>query len=126
MISPHIQYLSKQNITWLLHPTIFILNEKNIKIWKISCNQATFNEKKILILHGYVYITKIVNNTYTQSIITNQAIVNLIDQNIITNNKTIIQGYCFYSIGSKMYFDLKTQTIKLFGEIYTQYAIKKN
>lgn len=122
--SSRVQYCEDQKITWFLHPSIYILNKRNIIIWKIICDKATLNNQKILMLNGCVCINKILNEKCTQSIITNQAIINLLDQSMITNNITIIHGYHFYSIGSKMCSDLKTQTIKLFGKIYTRYEIK--
>lgn len=120
------QYFSNQKNTFFVYPNISILNKKNVTTWKISCNQATLNHKKKLVLNGCVYINKILNNKCTQSIITNQAVINLINYNIATNNKTIIHGDCFYSVSSKMYFDFKKQIITLSDKIYTQYEIKKN
>lgn len=121
IISSYIQYWENKKITWFLNPKIFLLNEKNIIILEILCNQAKLNYKKSLILDGYVYINKMLNNKHIQSIITNYAIINFINQDITTKTKTIIHDYAFYSIGSELYFNLNTQKIDLCGKVYTQY-----
>lgn len=121
----HIQYLPNHKTICFIYPKITIFNEKNIAIWHIKCNQAQLYHKKKLNLNGCVFINHITKNIYTQSIITNQLFIDLINQYMISNNKTIIHGYCFYSVGSQMNTNLKTQTIKLFGKIYTQYEIKQ-
>lgn len=120
----HIQNFVDEKSIGFKELEIFIFNEKNIPIWKISCDQAQLIEQKFIDLCGYVYINKIVNNKCTESIITKQVLMNLEDQNISSNSKTIIHGSYFYSISSKMYVDLETHTIRLFGKIYTQYEIE--
>lgn len=122
--SDHIQYLNDEKIIWFIRPEILIYLKNNIPIWKISCDQAKLIQKNIFDLYGYVHINRIINNKSAESIITKQVLINLIDQNMISNDTTIIHGYCFYSIGSKMYVDFKIQKIELFGKIYTQYEIK--
>lgn len=124
--SSQIQYFEDQKRVWILYPQIFILNKYNIPIFEISCNQAILSHKKLLILKGYVFINKKLNKKYTESVITNRATINLIDQVIISKKHVIIHSNDFYSVGSNLYIDLKTQTIKLFGTIYTRYEIKKN
>lgn len=122
----HITYLHGEKIIWFTSPEITIFYKHTTPIWKISCKQAKLIEKNVLDLYGYVYINKIINNKCTQSIISNHVLINFIDQNMVSNDKTIIHGYYFYSIGSEMYVDFKTQIIKLFGKIYTQYEIKRS
>lgn len=116
----HVQYSAEQKCTWIVQPKISIVNESNIVVWSVTCDQAIFYVEKILILNGCVCINRIVDDKNYQSIITNYAVINLINQNMTTNNKTIIHGNCFYSVGSAMCVNLIIQKIKLFGNVYTE------
>lgn len=120
----HMQYLKDKKVICFIEPEIIIFNKKNISIWHISCSHAKLIDKDVLDLCGYVHISKIFNNKYVESIITKRVLINLTDQNMISNDKTIIHGCYFYSVSTKMYVDFNTQIIKLFGKIYTQYEIK--
>ncbi|ADV33457.1 conserved hypothetical protein [Candidatus Blochmanniella vafra str. BVAF] len=125
LTATYIQCYPNTQIIEFTQPNITIFNKKNIIIWTIKCNKAQLNYKKILNLTGYVSINKIMQNTRdTQSIITNQISINLIKQNMLSNNKTIVHGSCFYSIGTKMSAKLNTKQIKLFDSTYTQYEYK--
>ncbi|URJ23183.1 LPS export ABC transporter periplasmic protein LptC [Blochmannia endosymbiont of Camponotus sp. C-003] len=119
-----IQHFSNQKITWFMYPSITSFNNKNIPTWKIIANQAKLNSEQTLHLYGYVHINNLINNTCFQSIITNQATINLITQDIISNETVIIHGHYFYSVGMKMYANLHTQTAKLIDNAQTCYEIQ--
>ncbi|URJ28122.1 LPS export ABC transporter periplasmic protein LptC [Candidatus Blochmannia vicinus (nom. nud.)] len=119
-----IQHFSDQKIIWFIRPDVTAFNEKNAPIWKITANQARLNHEKTLHLYGNVHMNSLIDNTYFQSIETNQAIINLITQDIIANKKVIIHGHYFYSVGMKMHANLHTQTIKLIDSTQTYYEIQ--
>ncbi|WP_159714916.1 LPS export ABC transporter periplasmic protein LptC [Blochmannia endosymbiont of Camponotus nipponensis] len=119
-----IQYFSDQQITWFIYPNVTAFDEKNIPTWKITANQAKLSYEKILHLYEYVYVTNLKNNACFQSIETNQATINLITQDFISNEKVIIHGHCFYSIGMKMDANLHTQTAKLIDNTQIYYDIQ--
>ncbi|URJ29748.1 LPS export ABC transporter periplasmic protein LptC [Blochmannia endosymbiont of Camponotus sp.] len=119
-----IQHFSNQKITWFKHPNVTAFNEKNTPIWKITANQARLDHGKILHLHGHVHMNNLIDSAYFQSIKTNQAIINLITQDIIADKKVIIHGRYFYSVGMKMHANLHTQTIKLIDSTQTYYEIQ--
>ncbi|AAZ40693.1 possible exported protein [Candidatus Blochmanniella pennsylvanica str. BPEN] len=120
-----IQHFSNQRITLFTCPSIIAFDDKNIPTWKITANQAKLSYKTTLHLYGYVYINNLIHNRYFQSIITNQAIINLITQDIISNKKVIIHGHYFYSIGMKIHANLHTQTAKLIDNVQTCYEIQR-
>lgn len=124
IISSVAKYYENSRVIQFLNPSILVLNKENIVIWQITCDKGLLKNNTTLFLNGCVCINRILNGKYFQSILTNQALINLIDQYVTTNTVTIIHGCCFYSIGSKMYFSFKTKKIKLFGNIYTQYEVK--
>ncbi|WP_320411727.1 LPS export ABC transporter periplasmic protein LptC [Candidatus Blochmanniella camponoti] len=119
-----IQHFSNQRITWFICPSIIAFDDKNIPKWKIIANQAKLSCEETLHLYGYVYINNLVHDGYFQSIITNQATINLITQDIMSNEKVIIHGHYFYSVGMKMHANLHTQTAKLFDNAQTCYEIQ--
>lgn len=119
-----IQRFSNQRITWLIYPSITAFDDNNIPTWKIIANQAKLSYEKTLHLYGYVYLNNLIHDAYFQSIITNQATINLITQDIISNEKVIIHGHYFYSVGMKMHANLHTQTAKLIDSAQTCYEIQ--
>lgn len=125
IITQNIKYLSDQNTIQLIHPNITIFDKKNIAIWKITSNHATvYHKQKILHLHGCIHINNLLKNTNLSSVITNQAIINLITNDIVSNTKVILHGNYFYSIGTQMHGNLYTKTIKLINNTYTCYEIQ--
>lgn len=124
LTAQHIRYSPNQKIFQLIQPNIILFNKKNSIVWKITSNHAILNyKKKIIDLQGYIYIDYKSKNTNFLSILTNQITINLITNNINSNNKVILHGYHFYSVGSKMQGNLYTKTIQLLNNTYTHYEM---
>lgn len=93
-------------------------------IWKITSKHAILHyEKKILQLYEYIHIYNPSKNTKFLSIIANQITIHLINNDIFSNNTTILHDYHFYSIGKQMRGNLYTKIIKLTDNTHTYYAI---
>lgn len=125
LIAKEIKHFPNRKIIQFIQPKITIFNAKNIAIWKIVSNQAIINHKqKTLYLNGYIDISNLSKNKSFQSIITNQATINLITKNICSNTIVIVHGYYFYSIGKKMNGNLHTKKMQLLNNTQTYYEIK--
>ncbi|URJ25135.1 LPS export ABC transporter periplasmic protein LptC [Candidatus Blochmannia ocreatus (nom. nud.)] len=120
----YVTHILHDKITWFTNPKITIFDKKNIPIWRITANKAALNYNKILFLHGCVDIRNLVQHTSLQSIISNQAIINLTTQSVIMNTKVTVYGTNFFSISTKMHANLYTQTAIFIDDVKTYYDIQ--
>ncbi|CUR53695.1 Lipopolysaccharide export system protein LptC [Serratia symbiotica] len=116
---------NKKNELNMLNKVIIGFFDKNSSnTWLICSNYAKLNHNKILYLYGNVIINNLNSILKIQKIKTNNAQINLINQNIFSNEKVIFYGKNFISYGMKMYGNLKTKKIELINNVKTKYNIQ--
>ncbi|VFP78977.1 Lipopolysaccharide export system protein LptC [Candidatus Erwinia haradaeae] len=123
------RYYSNDEISWFTNPVMIIYNENKLPTWIIKCNQAKLAKEKILFLYGNVIINSLMEITQLKYLQTETAKINLITQELTSENKVTLSGPDFFSTGMKMYGNLQKHTAQIIGKVRTTYGTnpeKKN
>lgn len=111
LVASHIQHFIGTKITKLHQPTIIIYHENQAPTWKLSSDTAKLTNNKILYLYGHVQVQNISNIFQIKQLTTNQAVLNLITQDVFSDEKTNLYGNRFHSIGMKLRGNFKKKTL---------------
>lgn len=126
IIADKTYYFSKSKINWFINPLLIIYNTKNIPYWRICANKAKLDGNTMLYLYGKVQIKSLSTTSVLQKFFAKNVFLNLITQDILSNNKVTIIGIDFQSVGVKMFGNLRTRTIELIENVKTCYELKND
>ncbi|XKM13896.1 LPS export ABC transporter periplasmic protein LptC [Orbaceae bacterium ac157xtp] len=119
--SQHAEYLENTKEAQFTAPFITLYNQNNNASWNITSNFATLTNDKKLILKGDVKLDNLLPDNQIQSILTNNANVDLITQIVTSNEKVTIQGTSFSSTGYRLYGNLREKKADILENVKTYY-----
>lgn len=123
LMASDVQYFSNADITWFNQPFATIYHENKMPSWTIRADRAKLTHEKILYLYGHVKVNNLNNTLQLKHIITDNAVINLVTQDIFSDNEVTLCGTGFNSAGIKMHSNLRNQTAELFEKVQTSYEI---
>lgn len=113
--------LKYPNVTWFTHPVMTFFDKKSVGIWEIKANKAKLTDSKILYLCGHVEINNLIELALLKKITTGNAKINLINQNISSNDNVKLYGVGFTVNSIRMQGNFRNQTVKLSKNVKTYY-----
>ncbi|VFP82264.1 LPS export ABC transporter periplasmic protein LptC [Candidatus Erwinia haradaeae] len=116
------RYYSNDEISWFTNPVMIIYNENKLPMWIIKSNQAKLTKEKVLFLYGNVIINSLMKITQLKHLQTETAKINLITQELTSENTVTLSGPAFFSTGMKMYGNLQKHTAQIIGKVRTTYG----
>ncbi|CUX96382.1 LPS export ABC transporter periplasmic protein LptC [Candidatus Doolittlea endobia] len=124
LVADHVAHFSEQQITWFTKPIATTFDDSIMPTWTVKADQAKLIQEKILYLYGHVQVDSLTDAVQLKRITTDNAVVNLITQDILSDNKVILHGTGFHSTGMKMRANLRNKTAELTEKVQTSYAIQ--
>ncbi|WP_348666614.1 LPS export ABC transporter periplasmic protein LptC [Arsenophonus symbiont of Ornithomya chloropus] len=121
LITNQAYYFSHQKKSCFIKPVLTIYNTKSIPIWKITADQAKLTDDNILYLHGNVQINNLNKNLNLKHILMKNSIINLITQDVISDDRVIIIGNGFKTISMKIHGNIKKHIAELDENVKTYY-----
>ncbi|GFN46712.1 LPS export ABC transporter periplasmic protein LptC [Candidatus Regiella insecticola] len=113
--------LDHSTVTWFTKPVMTLFDENAVGSWAIKADQAKLTDSKMLYLYGHVEVNNLTAISQLQKITTDNAEVNLINQNISSNDDVNLYGVGFTVNGMKMRGNLRNQTVELSEKVKTHY-----
>ncbi|WP_339056540.1 LPS export ABC transporter periplasmic protein LptC [Candidatus Regiella endosymbiont of Tuberolachnus salignus] len=113
--------LDHSTVTWFTKPVMTLFDENAVGSWAIKADQAKLTDGKMLYLYGHVEVNNLTAISQLQKITTDNAEVNLINQNISSNDDVNLYGVGFTVNGMKMRGNLRNQTVELSEKVKTHY-----
>jgi len=113
--------LDHSTVTWFTKPIMTLFDENAVGSWAIKADQAKLTDSKMLYLYGHVEVNNLTAISQLQKITTDNAEVNLINQNISSNDDVNLYGVGFTLNGMKMRGNLRNQTVELSEKVKTHY-----
>ncbi|EFL92304.1 hypothetical protein REG_0042 [Candidatus Regiella insecticola LSR1] len=113
--------LDHSTVTWFTKPVMTLFDENAVGSWEIKADQAKLTDGKMLYLYGHVEVNNLTAISQLQKITTDNAEVNLINQNISSNDDVNLYGVGFTVNGMKMRGNLRNQTVELSEKVKTHY-----
>ncbi|UAJ64836.1 LPS export ABC transporter periplasmic protein LptC [Candidatus Schneideria nysicola] len=115
------QFFLNRNTTYIISPITVLFSENNTRTWLITADQAILKDNNNLYLNGSIQFKNIIEIGIIQKLSMDNAVFNLLNKEIISENIVFLTGIGFQSIGMKLKGSLHDKTIELLEEVKTTY-----
>lgn len=124
LIAEHVQQFAIEQITWFTRPVATMYDEDKIATWTVKADRAKLTNDKLLYLYGHVEVDSLTPTSQLQHIRTESAVVNLVTQDVSSDDAVTLYGTGFNSKGMKMRGNLRNKTAELIEKVKTSYEIQ--
>lgn len=109
LIAQHVEYYSADAITWFTQPVLTTFDKDKIPDWSIKADKAKLTNDRMLYLYGHVEVNALTADAQLRKITTDNAQINLITQDVASDDQVTLYGTTFNSTGLKMRGNLTQQ-----------------
>ncbi|WP_312777044.1 LPS export ABC transporter periplasmic protein LptC [Pseudescherichia sp.] len=124
LIAKHVEYFSDQAVSWFTQPVLTTFDENKVPTWSIRSDKAKLTDDRMLYLYGHVEVNALTAESQLRKITTDNAQINLITQDVTSNDLVTLYGTTFNSSGLKMRGNLRSQNAELIEKVRTSYEIQ--
>lgn len=114
-----------QNITWFTKPVMILFDKVPEPDWSLKSDRAKLVDDNMLYLYGHVELDSLVPTSGLKKITTETAEINLITQDVSSNDTVTVYGDHFSSSGMKMRGNLRNREADLLEKVKTDYEVQK-
>ncbi|EIC86676.1 LPS export ABC transporter periplasmic protein LptC [Serratia sp. M24T3] len=125
LVSEQVKYYTTDLVSWFTNPVVTTYDpDTSVATWTIRSDRAKLTNDKMLYLYGHVQIDSLTPTTsQLQRIKTDNAQVNLVTQDVASDDEVYIYGTGFTSNGMRMRGNLRNKTAQLIEKVNTNYEI---
>ncbi|MBV4412990.1 LPS export ABC transporter periplasmic protein LptC [Enterobacteriaceae bacterium YMB-R22] len=124
LIADHIEHYSDTAISWFTRPVMTVYDTNKIETWSVRADRAKLTEDRMLYLYGNVEVNALTADSQLRKITTDNAQVNLVTQDVTSDDLVTLYGTTFNSRGLKMRGNLRKKTAELIEKVKTSYEIQ--
>ncbi|MEA9390345.1 LPS export ABC transporter periplasmic protein LptC [Acerihabitans sp. TG2] len=124
LVAEHVQQFAVEQVTWFTRPVATMYDENKIATWTVRSDRAKLTNDKMLYLYGHVEVDSLTDTSQLQHIRTDNAVVNLVTQDVSSDDEVTLSGIGFSSKGMKMRGNLRKKTAELLDKVKTSYEIQ--
>ncbi|BBQ82043.1 MULTISPECIES: LPS export ABC transporter periplasmic protein LptC [Enterobacteriaceae] len=124
LIAEHVEYFSDQSLSWFTRPVLTTFDAAKVPTWSIKADKAKLTNDRMLYLYGHVEINALTEDAQLRKITTDNAQVNLITQDVSSDDLVTLYGTTFNSSGLKMRGNLRSKNAELIEKVRTSYEIQ--
>lgn len=124
LISDKVTYFSADEVSWFDNPVATTYDENKVPTWTIRADKAKLTKDRMLYLYGHVEVNTLTQDSQLERIITDTAQVNLVTQDVTSDDQVTLFGRSFNSTGMKMRGNLRTKNAQLLEKVKTSYEIQ--
>ncbi|MRS14539.1 LPS export ABC transporter periplasmic protein LptC [Enterobacteriaceae bacterium RIT691] len=124
LIAEHVEYFSDQAITWFTRPVLTTFDTNKVPTWSIRSDKAKLTNDRMLYLYGHVEINALTPDSQLRKVTTDNAIVNLVTQDVSSDDLVTLYGTTFNSSGLKMRGNLRSKNAELIEKVRSSYEIQ--
>ncbi|MDR0806557.1 MAG: LPS export ABC transporter periplasmic protein LptC [Enterobacteriaceae bacterium] len=110
--------------TWFTKPVMITYDKDQTATWSVRSDRAKLTQDRMLYLYDNVEVNSLTTTSQLERIKTNSAVVNLITQDISSDDHVNLYGANFTSEGMKMRGNLRSKTAKLIEKVKTYYEVQ--
>ncbi|MET1452062.1 LPS export ABC transporter periplasmic protein LptC [Yersinia enterocolitica] len=125
LVAEEVQNFNAQQLTWFTRPVMTMFDENAVATWTVRADRAKLTDDKMLYLYSHVEVDSLTPDAQLQKIKTDNAQVNLITQDVSSDDEVTLFGVGFTSNGMKMRGNLRDKTAELIEKVKTSYEIQK-
>ncbi len=124
LVSDQVTYFSSEAVSWFDNPIMTTYDADKIPTWSVRSDKAKLTNDRMLYLYGHVEVNSLVKDAQLKRITTDNAQVNLVTQDVTSDDQVTLYGQGFNSTGMKMRGNLRTKTAELIEKVKTYYEIQ--
>ncbi|WP_435928883.1 LPS export ABC transporter periplasmic protein LptC [Dryocola sp. BD613] len=124
LVAEHVEYFSESAISWFTMPVMTQYDENKVATWSLRADRAKLTNDRMLYLYGNVVLTALTPDSQLRKITTDNAQVNLITQDVASDDLVTLYGTSFNSSGLKMRGNLRSKNAELIEKVRTSYEIQ--
>ncbi|KAB8306798.1 LPS export ABC transporter periplasmic protein LptC [Erwinia endophytica] len=124
LISDKVTYFSTDAVSWFDNPVMTTFDTNKIPTWSVRADKAKLTNDRMLYLYGHVEVNSLTQDAQLQRIKTDNAVVNLVTQDVASDDQVTLYGSSFNSTGMKMRGNLRKKTAELIEKVKTSYEIQ--
>ncbi|MGP6488504.1 LPS export ABC transporter periplasmic protein LptC [Duffyella gerundensis] len=125
LVSDKVTYFSSDGVSWFDKPVMTTYDENKVPTWSVKADKAKLTQDRMLYLYGHVEVNTLTQDSQLQRIKTDNAQVNLVTQDVTSDDQVTLWGTSFNSTGMKMRGNLRTKNAELIEKVKTSYEIQK-
>ena len=124
LIAQHVEYYSDQAVSWFTQPVLTTFDKDKIPTWSVKADKAKLTNERMLYLYGHVEVNALVPDSQLRRITTDNAQINLVTQDVTSEDLVTLYGTTFNSSGLKMRGNLRNKNAELIEKVRTSYEIQ--
>jgi len=124
LVSDKVTYFEDSGISWFDNPVMTTYDENKMPTWTIRADKAKLTKDRMLYLYGHVELNALAQDSQLERIKTDNAQVNLVTQDVASDDQVTLYGRSFSSTGMKMRGNLRTKNAELIEKVKTSYEIQ--
>ncbi|MGL9769620.1 MAG: LPS export ABC transporter periplasmic protein LptC [Sodalis sp. (in: enterobacteria)] len=127
LIADHVDFFANQKITLFIRPVATMFNENKVPTWTVKADKAKLiKDRMLLYLYGHVQVDNLTDASQLKRITTDKAMVNLVTQDVSSDEEVTLYGTDFNSTGMKMRGNLRNKTAELIENVKTSYEFQNS
>ncbi|HAI07391.1 MULTISPECIES: LPS export ABC transporter periplasmic protein LptC [Pantoea] len=124
LVSDKVTYFSDQELSWFDNPVMTTYDENKVPTWTLRADKAKLTKDRMLYLYGHVELNTLTQDSQLDRVKTDNAQVNLVTQDVTSDDQVTLYGRSFNSTGMKMRGNLRTKNAELIEKVKTSYEIQ--
>ncbi|QOV63615.1 LPS export ABC transporter periplasmic protein LptC [Kosakonia pseudosacchari] len=124
LIAQNVEYFSAEGVSWFAQPVLTTFDENKVPTWSIKSDKAKLTDDKMLYLYGHVEVNALTADAQLRKITTDNAQINLVTQDVTSNDQVTLYGTTFNSTGLKMRGNLRSKNAELIEKVRSFYEIQ--
>ena len=125
LVSEKIDNYTAEKVTWFTRPVLTTYNQAGVPTWIVNSLKAKLTNDRVLYLYDDVLVNSLSADSQIQRITTQSAVINLVTQDVSSDDRVTIIGQGLHSTGLKMRGNLHSRTAELIEDVKTYYVLQK-
>ncbi|MBC3253211.1 LPS export ABC transporter periplasmic protein LptC [Serratia fonticola] len=124
LVAEEVKYYTADELSWFTQPVMTLFDEHAVATWSIRADRAKLTKNRMLYLYGHVEVNSLTTTSQLEKIKTDNAQINLVTQDVSSDDEVTLFGTNFTSNGMKMRGNLRKKTAELIDKVKTNYEIQ--
>lgn len=125
LVADEVMYYPDKEYGLFQRPLMTLYDQKAVAIWSVNSDKARLTKDSMLYLNGNVKVNSLTPDSQLKKITTNNAEINLVTQDVSSDDEVTLSGTGFSSNGMKMRGNLRKRSAELIEKVTTRYEIQQ-
>jgi len=124
LVAEEVKYYTADELSWFTQPVMTLFDLNAVATWSVRADRAKLTKDRMLYLYGHVEVNSLTTTSQLEKIKTDNARVNLVTQDVYSDDEVTLFVTNFTSNGMKMRGNLRDKTAELIDKVKTNYEIQ--